>query len=179
MSNQFKLVTCLSPEKCVFRLMHTADPEFFDLSRSVNLNDGSKPVRGKITSADFLLRKRIFGRNSFQTFVEGTIQPATNGTIVAGQFSLHPAVKPLFKVWVCSLVFIGFPVCVILLKDLASGAVHWSNLWEVDRTFAGALFMLCWPFLIYVLGRAFARGDEEYLRRFLLETLEAREESTR
>ena len=175
MGKQFRLMTALTPEECASRLAGAIDHRSYDLSR-LSLGGGSKPVLGEVRAGTFVLNKRITGRNSFQTFATGNIQPSDGGTLIAGQFSAHPGFRLGYGAWGCCAVLIGVPIMINLAYELGSGATHFGDLWSPSyQTETMGLLLLTFVPLLFAAGRVMAAGENDFLRNFLKQVLEAHE----
>jgi hypothetical protein len=125
-------------------------------------------VSGSVSASGFALTKAIGFRNSFQTEARGTFLPERRGTRIPVTFGPSPLV------WVFGLIWFLFVVALI-----AAAVPAWlsrqgpSNLVDVVIPVAVVLGGV----LLFGVGRALARGEDVFLRRFLLETLEAEEVS--
>lgn len=130
---------------------------------------------GEVLADKFVLRKRISGRNSFQTFASGSMRSTESGTLINVRFSAHPGLYWGYAGWGCCMVFIAVPIVMHLLHALSSGAAHWRDLGGPDyQTEVVGLLMLCFFPLLFGIGRVTASGEDEALYSFLKQTLEAR-----
>ena len=87
-----KLHTRLSIAECRARLESAVDPERFAFSLSGYA--GSKDFLGKIGDTGFRLQKRRNYHNSFAPFFYVHLTSGDTGTIIEGDFKMHPFVRP-------------------------------------------------------------------------------------
>jgi len=60
---------------------------------------GKKEILGRIREASFRLQKRRYYRNSFAPFFYGQFAPADSGTLITGEFRMHPFVRVFMAFW--------------------------------------------------------------------------------
>lgn len=60
---------------------------------------GSREILGKIHEMSFRLQKRRYYRNSFAPFFYGRFKPANDGTVIEGEFKMHPFVRSFMTFW--------------------------------------------------------------------------------
>ena len=92
-----KLHTRFSIPECRSRLESAVDAERFGFSWSGYA--GSREILGKIREMSFRLQKRRSYRNSFAPFFYGQFTPADGGTIIEGEFKMHPFVRAFMTFW--------------------------------------------------------------------------------
>jgi hypothetical protein len=68
---------------------------------------GTRPVIGRIRGTRLTARKRIWYRNSFQTYLSAELTDHENQTLVRCGFSMHPFVIAFVAVWFAGAVFGG------------------------------------------------------------------------
>jgi hypothetical protein len=113
-------------------------------------------VAGHVGDVMFRLHKVIRYRNSFQTYMVGNMVDDQEGTLIRCRFGPHPLVIGFMIFW-----FVGFSL--IGLRMLVNGSS--------DVRFVFFLLVMAGAF---VLGRAVARNEKDFLTEFLQEVLEAR-----
>lgn len=179
MSSHFsELFSVFSPTQCVDRLSTAIS--FRPLNNPFFWRGCSKPVLGEVTAKSIYLQRRINGRNSFQTVLLATMHPTQGGTAIMCKFSIHPATRMVTWVWCASAVLIGGPVFLYLAGGMLSGTIKWNELWDgsysIELMSLG--FFVAYA-LMYLLGRGTANGEDEFLKQFLMQTLEANEVTRR
>ena len=125
-SSGIQIRSTLPLEECVSRLSAVIDAD------SIFADTGSKPVLGSVTRWSVSLRKRISGRNSFQTRLTGTFRAETEGTSFHGKFGIHPVVRLFQFFW---FGFLGYHLILIAMAKSTSG-----NPVGVFATIAGMMF---------------------------------------
>ena len=113
-------------------------------------------VAGHVGESEFRLHKVISYRNSFQTYLKGSMVEDQGGTRIHCRLGLHPLVAGFMIFWLA----IASLAC---LTMLLSGK---GNMSIVLFPLAGAG--------ILVLGRTIAYNEGEFLTRYLQDLLEAR-----
>lgn len=160
-----ELFVALSLNECVGRLDAVVDRGGLVLP-SWEVVFGSKCLIGQLSDTKLQLRKRIGYRNSSQSILNGTIRAQDGGTMISGEFGLHPEVRIFPFVW-----------CILLLSALAGFVILDPRKEGSD----GALVMA--PLLLMVLGMAvvwfgkyLARDEARFITETLQQALERREE---
>ena len=97
MRNLIKLHSPLSTAECQSRLAAAVDIEKLAFTRSGYA--GSREILAKINGAAFRLQKRRTYRNSFAPFFYGKLMAAENGTLIEGEFKMHPAARVFMVFW--------------------------------------------------------------------------------
>jgi hypothetical protein len=127
---------------------------------------GKSPVVGRIGER-FKLRKRLSGGsyNSFQTFVSGRLIDEGASTRIACRFGMHWFVTLFTVIWLAPFVT---TLIFSLAVDLATLRIQNPESYLVPVIFtAFGCGLVC-------LGRYMARGERQFLRDFLRDTLDAR-----
>jgi hypothetical protein len=115
-------------------------------------------VAGHVGERGFRLHKTIWYRNSFQTYVKGSMLDEQGGTRIHCRFGVHPFVIAFMIIW---LGFAAFAGLMMLVNGQGAG-VAGLTLFPV---FGGA---------VYLIGRAIASSEEEFLTNYLQNLLDAR-----
>jgi hypothetical protein len=157
-----ELVSPHSIDECTTRLQKAID------------NDGpfkwfgSKPVIGHVSGRSVQVRKRISYNNSFQTFLEGTLNEIEGKTLFSGYAGMNPLVAA-FSIFVLMVFIIvgSFFFAVGISAYVAGNGEPARELLPLCAMGLGIGFM---PF-----GRWLARGEKEFLIEFVAKTIEAHE----
>jgi hypothetical protein len=180
----FDLISRLPQDECLRRLRDLTDPAravsnvyFMGLRIA-----GSEPVAdpkavvGRIGEVDLLLKKQITGFNSFQTCLFAYLLKEPNQTRLRCFVGVHPsvvAVGALMFLVVCygagGLVSRGDDAVSIISIFGLMYAAH--GLWG---SAAALLLFVAFAVFLAVYGRYSARGEREYLIKFLQDAIEAR-----
>jgi hypothetical protein len=155
-----ELETPLSPDECEARLRAVVGADLFVSWFS------TRPVVGWVSGRSVRLRKRIGYRNSFQTFLTGTLYGQAGGTVFRGQAGTHPLVRGFLAVWFGGVILIG---SALMVAAVAGRLTRGSPLLGV----AIPPLLLAFGFGVFRLGRWLARGEERFLVAFLAETIGA------
>jgi len=113
-------------------------------------------VAGHVGDEAFRLYKVIAYRNSFKTHVKGSMQDEQGGTRIHCRFGLHPFVAGFMTIWLTGVSLIGL------------------TMWASGKGNPGIIVFLVAGAGILLIGRKFARNDEEFLTKYLQNLLEAR-----
>jgi len=162
-SSRIDLVSPLPRDECVRRLR--------DLTDGFWMIFGSRPLVGRVGESSFNLRKRIRGRNSFQTIARGIIQQDSGHTRLRCQFGVHPAAVGFMILWFGALSFFGG-------ADIMNAIAGWSS--SSARSLiahTGAVVMFAFGLAVVGICRFSARHEQSEILKILTTTLEAREES--
>ena len=170
---RIQLFSPLPPAECASRLKVAMDTErlaHFSLAGFF----GSRPVVGQVTESSLRLRKRIGYRNTFQTFLTATMRPEAGGTVISGEFAMHPFVRVFMLIWFGGIIIIGGTMFVATASSMLSGSGQGQNTWM------GVVIptaMLAFGFGLVRLGRFLARTESRFLTDFLVQTLNAHEQN--
>ena len=93
------VISLLPREDCVRRLQEQVEREGSGL--------GKRPVIGRVRDTSLRLRKRVKGRNSFQTFLFAGVSSVAGHTRFECRFGMHPAVIAFMAFWFGALLVIG------------------------------------------------------------------------
>jgi hypothetical protein len=159
------LRTCISIDECKARLATAIDVERFAFSWSGYA--GSKDILGKIRDTSFRLQKRRYYRNSFAPFFFGRFVVSDGGTLIEGDFKMHPAVKVFLVIWFSFLAF--FVLMTVTLT--ATGRAHMDD----DRGLALVIpfGMAIFAVALVKFGQRLGRSEEQAILAFLKSALEA------
>src|SRR5882672_3711769 len=111
------LHTRIPIEECKARLASSVDAEKLGFSWSGYA--GSRPILGKLRDSSFRLQKRRYYRNSFAPFFFGRFVASDDGTLIEGEFRMHPFVRIFMIVW---FSFLGVSSVIMLISVLAGQA---------------------------------------------------------
>ncbi len=129
---------------------------------------GRKAVVGKVSADGFRLRMRISYRNSFQTFMFGTVKAGGRGSRIVARTGMHPAAAMFMLLWL-SIVAVGAATFVASLMqspgDFGAGDGVIASLMPIA--------MLVFGVGLVGIGRWIARGERDSLIAFIEETAEA------
>ncbi len=169
-SNRIELFSPLPPIECAARLASAIDCERSALI-SFSSIFGSKPIAGKVTETSLRLRKRIGYRNSFQNFLTATMRPEGTGTVISGEFAMHPIVRVFMTIWFGGVILIGGTMFIGTIGGFLFGlAPHGDNAW------IGVVvppLMLLFGFALVRFGSYLARDEARFITDFLLQVLNA------
>jgi hypothetical protein len=126
---------------------------------------GERPFIGRVSGQTFRMRKRIGYRNSFQTFMRGTVLPYAGGSRVEARMGLHPFVRIFMVVWLFLVVGIGSAAFPGLVEEASDPTRRLIGLVPV--------VMIVGFFAMLAIGRWIAREERAALVAFLEETAEA------
>jgi len=161
-----RLRTPLPIEECTARLASGVDVERLAFSWSGHA--GSRPILGKFSENGFRLQKRRYYRNEFAPFFYGRFVSADPGTLIDGEFRMHPFTRAFMTFW---FSFLALYLAVVLIQ-LAMGRPGIQE----DRG-----LLLAFPFGMMAFGVALVKfgrwlgREERAIVAFLKTTLEANE----
>ncbi len=162
-----ELYSSLSPSDCAERLSQAIDRE-----RVISFSfTGSHPVAGRVDGSSFRIRQRLHYRNSFQTFLAGSIQPQGTGSIIRGDFAMHGFVRAFMPVWFGGVALLGSVFFVVALLTIFAGTSS-----QRSGAWAGLVvppLMFVFGIALVRFGRYLARDEARFLTDFLRETLQA------
>lgn len=159
------VITPLPREDCLRRLQEQIDPE-----GSVF---GKRPVIGRVRDRSLRLRKRIAGRNSFQTFLYAGLVSVGSHTRFDCRFGMHPAVIAFMAFWFGVLLFGAGGVA----AELVGRADADGNAIRTPLAVFGPLAMIVLGLVVVAIGRYGSKGDVAFLTEFLLGAVEGRIEA--
>ena len=164
LNKNLNLISPYPLDECHRRLKDSVNTSWFPYFSSYS-------VVGRVYERSFKIAKKVTYRNSFQTFLNASFGPDPQGTRITGSFGMHPVVIPFMTVWF-GMVTLGLVFSLVNLFSHywgdATRNVEWMGIvipW----------FLLLVGFLLITTGRCFARGEDRYLKSFLIELLDARE----
>jgi hypothetical protein len=158
------LASPLQREECVRRLSEQVEQGWGFSS--------ARPVIGRVDDSSFRLCKRIDYRNSFQTLLRGTFVEESRRTVLLCRFGPHPTVRVFMIVW---LTFTGLMAIASVAGTMAALRHGW--LWNSGDQWMPIVMpplMFCFGIALFIFGRFIARNEQDFLVRFLAETLDAR-----
>lgn len=170
-SNRIQLFSPLPPAECASRLAAAMDVERSPLFSVAGLF-GSKPVIGRVTETSLRLRKRIGYQNSFQSFLVATLRGEAGGTVISGEFAMHPFVNAFMFVWFGGVILIGGTGFLA-----AVGTIFFVSGSQRQTAWMGVVIpplMLAFGFGLVRFGRYLARDEARFLTDFLAQTLDAK-----
>ena len=139
------LHTRIPIEECEARLASSVDAERLGFSWSGYA--GSRPILGKLRDSSFRLQKRRYYRNSFAPFFFGRFVASDDGTLIEGEFRMHPFVRVFMIVWFSLL---AVPSVIMLISvfagqaDIQDGPL--ASGWDgCLRRCAGQVRQVTWP----------------------------------
>ncbi len=137
---------------------------------------GRQPILGEVTRSSVWLRKRHFvERYSYQRFLNATLRPENGGTSLSGDFILHPfhRIGLIGSSCVLSICLVG--AFITLSSHLLRSGTSWVD-WHTARIQLSVIPLIA--FLIFGLLRFdsyLARKDKQFIKDFLIRTLNANE----
>jgi hypothetical protein len=158
------LHTRFSITECKSRLETAVDAE--KLGFSLSGYAGSREIIGKIKATSFRLQKRRYYRNSFAPFFYGKFTPSDNGTMIEGDFRMHPFVKIFMISWFC---FLGiFSVAAFMLPSRGQPEAAGNRILML----LVAVGMASFGFGLVKFGRWLGVSEEQVMTAFLKKTFE-------
>lgn len=163
MGKPVSLITNLQRTVCVERLREAVDGSLVPF--------GKKPVIGSVGDRKAMLRKRLRGRNSFQTCLRVVFADTPSGTRLDCRGGMHPAVIGFMTIWLGGVALFGGAVFLSSVIALTGAAES-----EIPPAIglAAPPALLLFGLLLMLGGRGAARTEETFLLDFVGETLEAR-----
>jgi hypothetical protein len=154
-----ELVSPLPRDEVVRRLRAAVDSEWTFA--------GGKSVVGHIGDDRFRLRWRIGYRNSFQTFMFGSVKSDGSGARIVARSGMHPFAAAFMALWIAAVTMLAV-VAVSGVIGAPDDAAAQGVIWLVPVFMAGFGFALVW------LGRWFSRNERARLIEFLQTTVGAK-----
>jgi len=124
-------------------------------------------VVGEFRGSAFRLHTKRYYGNSFTPFFYGKLAEVDGGTVVEGDFRLHPFIKLFLLFWLAFLLI--FAASAIIIPAPQHPASNISRGWF----YAGLALLVVLGVALVQLGRWLARGEQEVIHSFLKSTLEA------
>jgi hypothetical protein len=159
------LHTRIPIEKCKARLASGVDAERFAFSWSGY--GGSRTILGKLRDTGFRFQKRRYYHNSFAPFFFGRFVASDSGTLIEGEFRMHPFVKVFMIAW---FSFLAVSTVIVFVSVIAGRADVQGNPALGLGIPAG---MAAFGVALVKFGRWLSRGEERAIVAFLKSTLEA------
>ena len=161
-----KIQTKLSLEDCRAKLGAATDLRGMALSWD---SAGPGPVVGEFHGSVFRLHTKNYYSNSFSPFLYGKLLAADGGTILEGDFRLHPFIRLFLLFWLAFLVIFGASAFIVPAPQHPAGSI--PRFWF----YAGLALLAVVGIAFVQIGRWLARGEREVIHSFLKSTLEANE----
>ena len=121
----------------------------------------------------WLLKHKANLNNSFARIFYGRMTSEDNGTIIKGSFHLHLLVKIFILIWFGGLIVIGGYIFLLsILQIILSTSYNIVN--PVAGILAPCGFLMFGIFLTR-LGKWLSKDGEEYVLKFIIATLEAKQ----
>jgi len=166
-NEQLRIYSPLPPDECARRISAAIDPERSSFFSRV----GSRPIVGRVDSSSIRLRKRINYGNSFQTFLTATVRAHDAGTVIQGEFAMHPLTRIFMPVWFGGVLFVGGASYMIsVFSKVTHPSPHQEASWPLLLISAG---MLVCGYLVLQFGRYLARYEAAFITEFLRSTLDS------
>jgi len=134
---------------------------------------GSKSVLGEVSESSLHLRKRIRYKNSFQTFLTATMKPTADGTCIEGKFAMNLIVRTAMFIWFAFVITFMWSFVRAMGQLLVNSGGHNEVDWMSIVVPPG---MLAAGLTVVAVGRYFARNEAQFLKDFLIQTLDAQPE---
>jgi hypothetical protein len=154
------IISPLTPQECQRRLQEKIDRD--------GVLFGKKPVIGRVRQTSLRLRKRIKGKNSFQTFLFAKMNEAAGQTRFDCRFGMHPIVIGFMTFWFGGIITMGAAAIIE-----ASGVSATLSISDPMLVFA-PLGMIVFGIALVVICRYSARDDQQFLTDFLLDAVDGR-----
>jgi hypothetical protein len=161
------LQTRLAPYECKARLASAVDTQRFAFTRSGCA--GSKPIIGRFREETFRLQKRRSYRNSFAPLFYGRYTPCGGGTLIEGQFKIHPLTRAFMFYWFGFLSV--FALLTTILPSKGDPEVPWGR----AIFLLGEVAMAAFGIGLLKFCRWLARNEPAEILELLQNTLEAHE----
>jgi hypothetical protein len=160
-----KLRTSLSPDQCKARLASATD--LSGLSLSWNSTADAPPVLGDFRGASFRLHTSRYYTNSFAPFFYGKLLPSDNGTLIQGEFKMHPFARLLTLFWFSFIGIFAAGGLIVPMQDQPLTGLG-------RRVFFEALVGFAILGVVLVkFGQWLGRGEHKTILDFLKSSLEA------
>ncbi len=170
MNERLELYSPLPPDECAKRLSEAIDSERSALFSFLSLF-GSHPVAGHVDVSSLKLRKRIRHNNSFQSYLTATMRPEGSGTVISGDFAMHPFVWVFLAIWFTGVTLIGGAVFIVTVGAYISGSPL-----RGDKAWMGVvspLVVIGFGLALVRFGRFLARNEVRFIKDFLMQALNA------
>jgi len=169
-NERLELYSSLPLDECARRISDAIDSERSPLFSLVSLF-GSHPVAGRVDGFSLSLRKRIGYRNSFQSHLTATMRAEGSGTLVSGEFAMHPFVRVFMTIWFSGVILIGGTMFIV-----ATGAFLFGSPPRGNNAWVGIFVppvMVAFGFALVRFGRYLARDEARFITEFLVRVLNA------
>jgi hypothetical protein len=179
---QIQLFTRLQPRECASRLSAAidAEPELWKnaFKGTPWVSSTGKPVIGEVSESFMRLRKRTPYRNSFQTLLTAKLEPVAEGTLIEGKLAMRSWVWPFMFVWFLFLAIFGGLAIVFQAASLLNGERS-ASIVDDGAPILVLLMMAAFGIGIMHYGRTAARDEAQFLRDFVIQTLDAHPADTK
>jgi hypothetical protein len=165
-SMRLEMISPHPPLECATRLAAASDRgwrKFWFLGTRFG---ESRPV-GKVSKTRIRLRKQIPYNNPWQTWLIATMRPLDHGTLIRGRLGVHQLFYVYSGLLLGLLGLFGSVIFTVIAEQ-----PHDRNVWMGMGMLVLLLISHCG---IFALGRYLARGEDRFLRQFLIETLDAQD----
>ena len=124
---------------------------------------GGKPIVGRVDERSFRLRLRLKYRNSFQTFLFGTIVEDGRSTRLRCRVGMHPIAAAFMALWLTAVAGLLIAALASMGSDPATALI-----------LGAPAAMVAFGVALVWLGRWLARDEQRRLVAFLEQTVDAR-----
>jgi hypothetical protein len=128
-------------------------------------------VVGEFRGPVFRLHTKKYYKNSFSPFFYGKLAEVDGGTVLEGDFRLHPFIRLFLLFWLAFIVLFG--ASAIIVPPPAYPASGISRGWF----YAGLALLAVLGVGFVEFGRWRARGERKVIHSFLKSTLEAEDQA--
>ena len=160
-----KLRTRLSAEECRARLASATD--LGGLALSWNSPAEAPQFLGDFRGAAFRLHTGRYYTNSFAPFFYGHLSPSDNGTVIEGEFKMHPFARISTVFWFSFVAIFAAGGLIVPM-----GKQPGTSLGPGTLFLALGCFMVLGMALV-IFGRWLGRGEQKTILDFLKTSLEA------
>lgn len=159
-----RLYTRIPIEECETRLASAVDIE--KLAFSWSGYAGSKPILARLSDTSFRLQARRYYHKPGPYFF-GEFLPSKGGTIIEGEFGMHPNARAFMFFW---FSFLALGMAFTLIRFL-QGELYPQT--DMKIQLLVPIGMMAFGFALIKFSRWLGRGEERDIVGFLKTTLEA------
>ena len=98
------------------------------------------------------------------------MRPEGTGTVISGEFAVHPFVRVFMRIWFGGVILIGGTVFVSAVGAILFGAASQGDAWVGVLVPPG---MAVFGFFLIRAGRYLARNEARFITDFLINALDA------